>query len=455
MIPQEWSQLRPHPIQSALWRSNARFKAVVAGRGSGKTLLARRYIIRQLPVIKPWPDPIYFYALPTRDQAKRIAWKKLKALVPKEWKPEFNESELKITTKYGSTLYVFGMDKPQRAEGLQYDGGIIDESSDQKPTVFNLTFLPALSERKGFCWRIGVPKRFGVGAEDFKEFYNQGLKGLCIADDPSMRIESFHWLSEDIIDKSEIAFAKTKLDAKDYNEQYRANWETASGLVFHAYDDVLNVDDSIVWQRDRPIDIGSDFNVDPMAWVIGQRRDNNSFVVFDEIWLRNVSTQDALNYLYAKYSTQKSGWNFFGDASGRARKTAANSAAMSDYIQIANDSRFKGAKIHYPKANPSIVDRFASTNAMLCNAAGQRRLQIHPRCKMLRQDLGKRAYKQGTREPDDSGDIGHITDALGYVIHRIFPLRVGSTGIGQIGISSAQEKPDNPYIPVSSIIAVG
>lgn len=438
MITSEWFSLRPHAVQSRLWRSKSRFKAVVAGRQSGKTMLARRYIVRMLPIIKPWSDPVYFYALPTRDQAKRIAWGKIKKLIPEDWltKDSINETELKITTKFGSTLYVFGMDKPQRAEGLEYDGGIIDESSDHRPGVFDRTFLPAMSSRQGFCWRIGVPKRYGTGGPEFKAFFEKGLKGEClIPDDPTLRIESFTWPSEDIVDKAIIAFAKQELDSRDYSELYRASWEQATGLIFYAYDDLLNVDDSIGWRRDLPITVSMDFNVNPMAWVIGQRVENGELNIFDELYLRNVSTQDALNELYKRYPTSKAGYEFFGDASARARKTAATSAAMSDYIIIANDQRFKGSKIIFPKANPNVSDRFASCNAMFCNAIGKRRCKIHPRCKNLRLDLGRRVYVEGTREPDDSGDIGHITDALGYLIHRAFPLKIHNNTVPQASIA--------------------
>ena len=154
MLTPAWTQLRYHEQQAQLWRDPARFIAVRAGRGSGKTELARRRIVRMLPIEKPWSDPIYFYALPTFAQARRVAWRPIKKLIPPEWiKGNPSESELRIDTVFGATLYVIGMDKPQRYEGVQWDGGIIDESSDQRPDAFKLSFLPALAHRNGWCWR--------------------------------------------------------------------------------------------------------------------------------------------------------------------------------------------------------------------------------------------------------------------------------------------------------------
>lgn len=409
MLTEAWTQLRYHEVQSKLWRSTERFIAVAAGRGSGKTELARRRVIRFLPVRKPWIDPIYFYALPTVAQAKRVAWRPLKRLIPPNWIRKINESDMMIETVFGSTLYVLGMDKPQRAEGLQWDGGVIDESCDQKPGVFNRTFLPTFSWRDAWCWRIGVPKRYGVGAVDFKEFFDNGAQ------------RSFTWPSEGVLTAEAIAFARESLDERDFNEQYRASWEDVSGQVFHAFDDVLNVSDQVSYDKDRSVCVGSDFNVDPMAWTIGHSCDDGRVVIFDELFIHNTNTQRALDVLHQKYSQHEGGWEFYGDATGRARKT---SAATSDYVQIKNDERFKRKAVFYPGKNPSIVDRFAACNAMFCNAAGKRRVIIHPRCTNLIRDLKSRTYREGTREPDDYGDLGHITDGLGYWLHRRYPVRL-------------------------------
>lgn len=431
MLTPDFYPLKYHPQQSKLWRTKARFVAVAAGRGSGKTELARRRVVRMLPVKKAWNNPYYFYCLPTVLSAKRIAWKEILKLVPKDWIADINKTEMRIETVFGSTLQIFGMDKPERFEGSQYDGGVLDESSDQKPDVFNRSVLPALSHRNGWCWRIGVPKRYGIGAADFKGFFDKGMRGESfIAEDETLqkilgntdlRIESYTWTSEGIVKPEIIAFAKANLDLRDYNEQFRASWEDVGGRIFFAYDDVLNVDNNVCYHENLPLCIGSDFNVDPMAWVIGHRY-KDRLEIFDELWIRNTSTQQTLDILHKKYGNHKAGFEFFGDATGRARKTAASQAAQSDYLIIRGDARFNRAGCYYPKSNPGIADRFAACNALFCNVDKVRRCIIHPRCNRLRKDLLTRAYAEGSRLPDDSGDIGHITDALGYIIHRAYPL---------------------------------
>lgn len=416
MLTQAWFPLNYHPIQARVWRDSARFKALACGRGSGKTELSRRYVVRMLPVKKKHHDPpMYFYALPTREQARRIAWEKLKALVPDNWvvgSPR--ESDLVIKTVFGSSLHLVGMDKPHRIEGNQWDGGIVDESCDQKPGHFDRSIRPALSHKSGFCWRIGVPKRFGCGASDFRKCWlDWGKLGAGYA--------SYTWPSHDILSPEEIQDAARSLDQKDFDEQYGAIWQGTSGLVFYAFDEALNVDDKITYDPNKPIIVGSDFNVSPMAWVVCQQLNPGKphLHCVDEIWLKNSNTQQALDMLYKRYPNHDAGWIFFGDATAQSRKTSATS---SDYAQIQNDQRFVRKKIHYPKANPPRADRFAACNRLFCNALGERRFWASPRCKNLIHDLTSRAYVPGEKNPDDHDDIGHITDALGYIIWRVWPV---------------------------------
>jgi len=395
-------------------------------------------VIRYLPVKKPWSNPMYFYALPTHQQAKRVAWDYLKSLVPKEWlKSAPSESELLIRTIFGSTLHLVGMDKPQRIEGNQWDGGVVDESCDQKPGHFDRSIRPALSHRNGWCWRIGVPKRWGPGAAEFKSIWEEWGSGKF-----GDNYESYTWPSGDILLPDEIEDVKRTLDQKDFEEQYGAIWQGTSGLVFYAFDEKLNVSDNVKYDPGRPLLVGSDFNVDPMAWVVGQYYDpgpiNKSgpeFHFFDEIFLRNTNTQKTLNHLHHKYQGHQMGWRFLGDATARARNTRASS---SDYAQILNDLRFLNSKVMYPQSNPARADRFAASNAILCNAAGQRRCYLHPKCVNLIQDLSSRAYEPGSREPDDHDDIGHITDAFGYVIHYLKPIAAAPyTSVPQIYVDVA------------------
>lgn len=376
--------------------------------------MAIRRLVRYLPIKKDWPDPRYFYCGPTFSQAKRTAWQRLLSLIPSNWITKVSLSELTIETIFGSSLFLFGLDKPQRMEGLILDGGIIDECSDIKPNTFDLSILPTLVWRNGWTWFIGVPKRFGVGAIEYRERYEAAVAGT-LADSAG-----FNWGSEGIVPQDYLEMCRARMDERDFDEQFQASWINASGGIFYAFNKDYNVR-PCNYDPSLPMIVSQDFNVNPMAWICGHLK-GESFEVFDEIWIRNTNTPEALKVLLSRYINHKGGFQIYGDASSKSRKT---SAYMSDYIHIVGNEQLKkmGRTVHIDNSNPPIADRFAATNARICDGEGNRHIFMDSKCKHLIYDLQTRAFKPGTREADDSNrDQGHPTDALGYFCHKRFPL---------------------------------
>lgn len=422
-----WTRLRPHPVQRALWYTTARFVAVPAGRGAGKTELAKRRLVRHLIVPKPWPDPRYFYAADTLGHAKEIAWNSLLALIPRSWIAHKGITEakdaLEIRTVFGSSLRVLGMVRPQRIEGLQWDGGVVDESSDCPPGIFARTVVPALAWRNGWCWRIGVPKRSGIGAAEFRKFFEDAAAGRIT------NAAGYTWPSREIVPPETVEWARRHLDPRDFREQFEATFERAGGAIFYTFEERENVR-PCPYRPEMPICVGCDFNVDPLCWCLGHRF-GWGIEWFDELFLRDTTTRGALDVLWARYGTHRGGWEFYCDASAAARQTATS---LSDLIQIANDARLReaGMTIRFPRrmldgrfeANPALRDRFAACNALLLTHAGMRGMFVDPRCVKLIDDLRNRHYKPGTSEPNDVGDLGHMTDAMGYVVWRLFPVKL-------------------------------
>ena len=409
-LPARWTPLRWHKTQHEMWVSTARTKLVAAGRASGKTELSKRRIVLALATDVPGCDkPLYFVAAPTHDQTKRVWWEDLKALTPPRWIDKISETETSIRTVFGSVLYLTGLDKPQRIEGNQYCGGVVDESSDVRPGAVSRSIRPALTQYKGWLQRIGVPKRFGVGAAEFRA----ACEAAATCDNPSAQF--FGWPSSTVLTPEEIIEAQQDTSTDDFEEQYNAKWLDAAGALFSSF----SADETVrpcAYDPARRVYVSCDFNVNPMAWVMAHKTVDGALEVFDELWLRNTNTVKALDVLWGRYSNHGKGWVFTGDASSRARKT---SASASDYILIYNDERFKraGREVHMGSSNPAIVDRVAATNRLLCDATGRRRLHVDPRCPHLLDDLRLRSSVSG------SGDLTHMTDALGYLVWALYPLQ--------------------------------
>ncbi len=421
-----WPQLNYHPVQHALWVCPKRFVYVPCGRQSGKSELAMRRLVRYLPIKRDWPDPRFFYGGPTYQWLKRTVWRRLLNLIPQHWIEDISISELTVRTIFGSEFFLLGLDRPERAEGLILDGGIIDENSHIKPKTFDLSVLPTLTWRKGWTWFIGVPRRFGVGVVEYKERYDKAVAGTL----PDSA--GFTWPSEGVIPADRLEYMQATMDERDYAEQYEASWLSPGGGVFHNFDREYNVrrDDEIKYNPDKVVLVGSDFNVNPMCWVFCHLN-GNTLEVFDELFLRHTNTPAALKVFLTRFRDHKGHFQLYGDASAKAAHT---SATQSDLAHIMNNEQLKALvrTKHYLKGNPHVADRFAATNAKICCGDGTVRLFIAERCTHLINDLEIRTYKLGTRKPDDHDDIGHPSDALSYICYRKWPILTRISGGGQI-----------------------
>ena len=160
-----WYQLKDHEVQLRLLRAvedGVRFPIVPAGRRSGKTERAKRFLSRQAMW---YPGEKYFAAAPTYNQAKKIWWDDLKALTLSCMHPKKpSESELKIYLPNGTEIHIIGLDQPQRIEGINWTGGVIDEIADVKGEALQANIMPALNTvnptrpyYRAWCWFIGVP----------------------------------------------------------------------------------------------------------------------------------------------------------------------------------------------------------------------------------------------------------------------------------------------------------
>jgi hypothetical protein len=424
LLTPRWSQppRRFHRDQHDIRKSNARVKVMDCGRRSGKTLLACEMLVsRLLDVIPHCPEPRYACGAPIQEQANEIFWDLLLELIPEEWiiggrnGDNVRISTRKIHLANGAVIKVAGLDKPHRIEGRYLNGFVGTEISDCKPNFFDRTVWPMLGDYHGWAILEGVPKRQGIGARWFRQLCERIANG---EEPDSIRR---NWPAWSIVDPQEIEEAKRRLSVEDFQEQYGAQWLNAGGSVFHSFSREHNVR-PCVYRPELPIIVGQDYNWNPMSWCMSHKI-GDTLETFDELVLNNVDTARALNVLWSRYEHHKSGWQFYGDASG---KSHTSNSPISDYAIVNNDQRFikAGRTLHYPPANPSRRDRFAAANARLCTADGLHHAFIDPKCAKLIEDMEMRAYKPGTTElPEKEGMLGHSSDAWSYVIIKLWPIR--------------------------------
>jgi hypothetical protein len=421
-----WVKLRPHAEQLRLWNDNTRFKIIPAGRRSGKTELAKRRLVEHLFRKTRHKQPgKYFAAAPTRDQAKRIFWSDLKAMIKPRWIRLISESDLCIHMKNGAELWVIGLDRPQRMEGSPWDGGVIDELANCRPGLWEANIRPALADRQGWCWLIGVPDMQSPGQAEYQKFVDRARGG----EDPEWAC--FTWPSADILPPEEIASARRSMDPRLFAQEFEGNFIIAAGRAFPDFAPAVHVA-PVEYDPALPLRWSLDFNIDPMCSGIIQSKDGE-IRVLEEFCLPDTRTDSACTAFLDR--AEICDWNLkdmhlYGDATGNARDSTSG---VSDWHIVHN--RLRKARIDFrdkvPRRNPAIKDTINAINARLRNADGMSLIKIDPRCRQLIADLQSALWPS----PNDLRNE-HCLAWLRYYVEREFPIMpIRSPRIGRIGFS--------------------
>lgn len=428
-----WYPLKSHPEQMRLIHSPARFKVVPAGRRSGKTERAKRNLVIQAlreSAEGKWLDYRYFAAAPTRDQAKQIFWLDLKAMIPKALLGgPIRESDLSIPLITGAEIVVVGLDRPQRLEGRSWNGGVIDEIANVKDGAWAENIRPALADRKGWTWLIGVPE--GRGA--YYEMYQYAKSGV----DPEW--DGFTWVSADILDPAEIASARRTLDPLVFQQEMEASFVTMEGRAYYPFDRTKHA--KPLFDRYNPLApllVAFDFNVEPGVAAICQemylplqpdrQAPLEGLGVIGEVFIpRNSNTPAVCRRIMQDWGNHAGPVRLYGDATGGSRGSAKVSGSDWELIRATLNEAF-GSRMDFrvPRANPQERVRVNALNALLMNADGDIRLMVDVnRCPNMMNDLdGVRLLKGGAGEIDKKADpkLSHLSDSLGYLVFREFPI---------------------------------
>jgi len=391
--------LRDNPAGLAFSLCDKRFACAAAGRRSGKTERAKRKGIRRA-LFGPWSHTgkaRYAWCAPTYGQAKAIFWDDLKA-ISDGIRTDVSESELTVRLMNGNEISVVGLDKPQRVEGSPWDGFLIDEVDDLKPSFWQEHLRPCLSDRQGWAILFGVPNGLGF-LFDISTYPRQ-------FNDWSF----YSWPSSEVLPAEEIENARATMDARTFRQEYEASFENATGRVYYAFSRD-NIGEPPIYGGQ--LLIGMDFNVDPMTAVLLWDTPQMTYVI-DEIVIKSSNTQEVIDEARRRYGPRVT--SAYPDPAGRGRSTSAP-VGFSDHAIL----RASGLTV-YAKSQVSLRDGINALNARLCSADGKRRMMISPRCKRLIEALERHCYKDGAAIPAQDGHE-HITDALKYPTEYLHPVR--------------------------------
>lgn len=410
-----WYKLIEHPVQTALVHDSARFKVVPAGRRSGKTERAKRYVAK---IAMRNANEMYFIAAPTRDQVKKIYWADMKRLCLTSMAVKSpSETELIIYLDNGTQVQLIGLDRPERIEGVFWSGGVIDEIADVKPDAWEANIRPALDtfnptrpDYKAWCWLIGVP-------DGLNHFYDMAQYAET-ANDPDWKL--YHWKSSDILPAETIAAAKRQMGAKQYKQEYEASFETASGRIYDDYGvenyttETIQPHEQLLWYHD--------FNFTPLSSGIGVRRGDNVYLLDEIILTSAVARQSAMEFVEKYKDHANKHVVVYGDPAGKAGEKHGHASDYTEIEIVLLDAGWKFTRKVKPSTR-SIKDGQNAVRAKIKNAAGMVSLFVNTKqAPYTHKSLAAGQLQKGSTFLEEDGEYQHIGTAVRYFIDYDFPI---------------------------------
>ncbi len=407
--------------QNKFIRSKAKYPALVAGYGSGKTVA---FVLKAILEAGRNPQKTILLAEPTFPMIRDVLQPTLEDMLEELKFPyKYRASEMKYTIiwKNGySNIILRSAENFRRWAGLNLAGFGIDEAAllkDDKAWKMGLSRLRDGSHLSG--WITTTPEGFNFVYDLWKDKPKNGyslVQGKT-TDNTFLPQDFIDSLYENYDDK----LISSYIHGHFVNLQY--------GTCYYAFDRDKNVE-QVSYNSSLPIRIAMDFNVDPISCVLFQiYKDKPKIRVFDEIQLSHSGGYELMTERIAKLIKEKYPYEnpnllqpkkvvdttghyiCYPDPAGKNRHT---SALMSDHDIL----RQQGFGLRVKKKAPLVTD---SVNAV--NKAMEFTI-VDPKAKEFIKDLEQVVLKEGTRDIDKSNsERTHLTDAFRYAIDYEFPVK--------------------------------
>jgi hypothetical protein len=416
-LPQKLNDLTP--IQRKYYNERHRFLVITAGRRSRKTLIGQRRVLNHCIENE---EQRCFLGAPTHRQSKAIFFQRLLSDT-RLLRRDVSRNELVVILYNDSEIHVVGMDVPDRIEGQIWNGCHLTEFGKFKESAWDENIRPALADTQGFAVLDGVP-------EGRNHYYERALYS-CDAVIPKTKkiYGAYHdceqddewafltWFSSDVLTDSEIAHAQQQLDPKTFRQEYEGSFESFLGIAYYTFSE-HNIDNQLARNERYPVCVGMDFNVNPMTAVLTNVI-GDSVLQFGEIYLNDSNTFEMCDELM-KYVNDPSQIIVFPDSTGGSDQS---NATKTD-LEILEQAGFEISPL-ITKSNPFITDRVNSMNSLIKDRGKKTRYKINAEnCPKTINDFNKRERTDDGRldKKQEKMGIGHITDALGYLVYANFPV---------------------------------
>ena len=404
--------VRPNVPQLKFLKMKKKFRAFVAGFGTGKTAVG---CMSQIDHFHQHPGVPQGYFAPTYPHINDIFYPTIDEVAG--WygmRVKINKANKEVhfyrgRWYYGTTI-CRSMDNPESIIGFKVGRALVDEIDVMKEDKATRAWRKIIARlrvvKPGLLNGIDVtttPEGFKF---TYKQFVEQVMKKPATAQFYGMVQASTYDneanLPEDYIDALLASYPEHLIRAYLRGEFTNLT----SGTVYRSFSRSYNLTTERI--RDgEPLHIGMDFNVGKMSAVVHVIRKGRPYALAEIT--KRLDTPDMIGAIKVMFPGRNI--SVYPDASGNSRKT--NNASETDISLL----KAAGFNVVVNPSNPAVKDRINAMNQCL-----ERGYWINSEtCPDYVESLEKQAYDD-RGEPDKSSGYDHCNDAGGYFIVKVYPI---------------------------------
>jgi len=226
-----YKEVKLHKYQSMAFNSDARFIALTAGVGGGKTYYGPIWMYRE---ISRYPNDIWMVISPTYKVLSRATMRAfLTFFEGTDLEGTLNKTDKEYHLPDGGKVYFCSAEKPDFLEGGQFRGVWLDEAGAMKRWAWVVT-QARLSVKLGRALLTSTPRGKNWFYWDFHKRWEDG--------DPDYLSIQFDSVENPQFPREEFERMKRILSPAEFAMRYRGQFTELEGLVFPNYANCLTED---------------------------------------------------------------------------------------------------------------------------------------------------------------------------------------------------------------------
>lgn len=412
--------------------------AFTGGRGSGKT----QHIIRAILIACATQKKRCCFFRETKDTVASSLMAEAQQIIETDFiNKGFQTTQLEIRNNNGSVIFYKGL-KDVNISSIENLKGIasstdiffVDEAQAVSKAVWDV-LIPTL-RKKGSILIVAYNRIKDDLPVEEALFLNytkmQAPKKTLFKEINYPILEKKGLLAPRFLDRANLM---KKNKPKEYEMIYLNRPPDISDRAIIKYFSEKENVKPLFYQKDLPLHISCDFNVDPMCWVFFHKTKDTIFY-FDELVWENTTTELCANEVIRLFPDHKGKIILNGDASGDFKRVEQKNPDITNFRLINQIlERYYGieVKIEIRNGNPKKIIRYNAFNTLVKDIDGRRRAFFDPKCKWAIYNMKNCLFKIGTDEPEeptqaeikanpDKKFLFHMLDAVTYPAEYYFPI---------------------------------